>query len=149
MFSRFGVFTCLLFIHGAVWINAEDGHDFAKRGFGSYFSNSYFDEIAAATCAALPLSRAGHVFPVRRRCSSSSKETCDQICQSSGVLKQTSWNNNPSKCIESLHVYRNRPDLLPNLKSDTDVGKVGLLVFRYQSCIATSCGPNYCCCVKR
>lgn len=71
----------------------QKGADFAKRGFGAYFSNSYFDEIAAATCAALPLSRAGHVFPVRRTCTSSSKETCDQVCQNPGILKQTSWNN--------------------------------------------------------
>ncbi|XP_031575366.1 uncharacterized protein LOC116308971 isoform X2 [Actinia tenebrosa] len=127
----------------------EDSDIPAKRGYGSYYSNSYFDQIAMSVCASLPSPAAKRIiFPVRRRCPS--KDSCDQICKSRTVIAQLyPWANGSPHCMESLHLYKGRPQLAPNPGStNIDVNRVGLVIKRYHSCHVTECGPNYCCCRK-
>lgn len=50
-------------------------------------------------------------------------------------------------CFDSLHVYKNQDEQLrDNYDKDVDTGKIGLHNFRYGTCNAKNCGPNYCCC---
>ncbi|CAB4005664.1 Hypothetical predicted protein [Paramuricea clavata] len=117
-----------------------------KRSFKSYFEN-YFDEMATSACVAMG-SKRGLYFAVRRKCGSFA--SCKEICTSYTIRRQAQiWD--PSKllhssCVESLHIYKNRPSLADNKKADTDVNKVGLTIYRYKTCNSRGCGPNYCCC---
>ncbi|XP_031571514.1 uncharacterized protein LOC116305687 [Actinia tenebrosa] len=123
--------------------------DSVKRGFSSYYRN-YYDEIAMSVCASMPMRGGGYIFPVRRACSSTNKQTCSQLCASAGVRKQLTAGSSSYifECLESLHIYKGRPQLAANPGGNTDVGRIGLIVYRYHSCSGSSCGPNYCCCRK-
>lgn len=118
-----------------------------KRGFRAYFYN-YLDELAMAICASIPVEGPGLNYAVRRTCGEEELRTCKDICtdpkliqQSPKEVQQLTW-----KCAESLHVYKRQPALLDNYEEYTDSDKLGLAVYRHNSCTVGKCGPNYCCC---
>ncbi|XP_027044420.1 uncharacterized protein LOC113672341 [Pocillopora damicornis] len=116
-----------------------------RRGFRSYFYN-YLDEIAMATCAAIPSNGPGLIYAVRRTCGE--KPDCKHICTDKKLREQgpKEVHNLTWDCTESLHVYKRQPALADNYDEYTDSHKLGLAVFRHHSCTVADCGPNYCCC---
>ncbi|CAH1790108.1 unnamed protein product [Owenia fusiformis] len=107
----------------------------------SDYSN-YYDEIAQATCTAMN-SAGGWTFAVRRYCHSTDQRTCDIICRDPNLKKQDSQvAERNMACLNSLHVYQNRP----RFAHGAGFEKLGLKIYRYNSCSRASCGPNYCCC---
>ncbi|XP_048585882.1 uncharacterized protein LOC116620150 isoform X1 [Nematostella vectensis] len=127
--------------------NEKRTDDDEGRSYSNSLYYNYYDEIATSVCSSVP-NRSGMRFAVRRKCPSTS--TCQQICTGAKVTAQLQWSwtkHMTFDCIESLHIYKNRPVLSPD--SNADTGKIGLLVWRYHTCNRASCGPNYCCCQKR
>ncbi|CAH3024075.1 unnamed protein product [Porites evermanni] len=121
------------------------GHIRVRRGFRSYFYN-YLDEIAMATCAAIPSNGPGLIYAIRRTCGE--KANCKDICtdpklrqQGPKEVRKLTWD-----CTESIHVYKRQPSLADNYDEYADSHKLGLAVFRHHSCAISKCGPNYCCC---
>ncbi len=99
-------------------------------------------------CASIPAEGPGLNYAVRRTCGEHEVLTCKQICTDSKVIQQSpkevqklSWT-----CAESLHVYKRQPALADNYEEYTDSNKLGLAVYRHNSCSVGKCGPNYCCC---
>lgn len=88
---------------------------------------TFKDELAQSTCTALLPEKANHVYAVRRKCPQ--KAACNTICSHLGKT-----------CFNSLHVY----DAASIGYDETD--KVGLHMYRYNSCTSAGCGPNFCCC---
>ncbi|XP_046859485.1 uncharacterized protein LOC124452900 [Xenia sp. Carnegie-2017] len=113
-----------------------------KRSFKSYFEN-YLDEMATSACAGMA-KKTGVYMGVRRACTSGA--TCKRICQSLKLLGRLPGGTRNSDCVESFHVYERQPSLADSKLSDTDVNKIGQAIYRYKSCYANGCGPNYCCC---
>ncbi|XP_013403607.1 uncharacterized protein LOC106168896 [Lingula anatina] len=104
---------------------------------------NYRDELAQSTCTAMS-GRSGWVFAVRRTCSSEAP-TCAEICGSSALSAQDGQvSRGGLECFNALHVYIERPQLSEDTSKDT--AKLGLKMFRYDSCNGRHCGPNFCCC---
>ena len=127
--------------------SSEVGLKRYRRGFRSYFYN-YLDELAMGICASIPAEGPGLNYAVRRTCGEHELLTCKQICTDSRLIQQSpkevqklSWT-----CAESLHVYKRQPALADNYEEYTDSNKLGLAVYRHNSCSVGKCGPNYCCC---
>ena len=144
-----GIFAILIVVNSLELINAAPKpkvNQRTKRGFKSYFEN-YLDEMANSACVAMG-TKGGLYFAVRRECKAG--PSCYSICTSNTIRKQGQiWDKNKlldTECVESLHVYKQRPSLADNKDQDTDVNKVGLAIYRYKTCHTTGCGPNYCCC---
>ncbi|XP_052283346.1 uncharacterized protein LOC127880152 [Dreissena polymorpha] len=89
---------------------------------------SFTDEIAQATCTAIR-SEGGYVKAVRRTCSNQTV-SCEDLCKSVSAT-----------CFNALHVYQ--PD---NVLGIAETGRAGLKTYRYNSCLGSLCGPNFCCC---
>ena len=56
------------------------------------------------------------------------------------------WQSKQWNCTESLHVYKRSPTLGDNYENYADSHKLGLSIYRYNSCTVGGAGPNYCCC---
>ncbi|CAH1790110.1 unnamed protein product [Owenia fusiformis] len=96
--------------------------------------------IAQATCTDMNTS-GGSTYAVRRHCHGDDHRTCDTICknlnnQDAQVAKRNML------CFNSLHVYQNRP----RFPDGAGFEKLGLKIYRYNTCSRAACGPNYCCC---
>lgn len=99
-------------------------------------------------CASIPTEGPGLNYAVRRTCGEHEQLTCKQICKDKALIEQSpkevqklTWT-----CAESLHVYKRQPALADNYEEYTDSNKLGLAVYRHNSCSVGKCGPNYCCC---
>ena len=90
-------------------------------------------QIAQAACVAMNPSK-GFTFAVSRKCDKFSAN-CAQVCANLSERQA-----GPLKCINSLHVYPNKPA--------GDLHVIGYKTFRYNSCEG-GCGPNYCCCSSK
>ncbi|CAH1790571.1 unnamed protein product [Owenia fusiformis] len=102
---------------------------------------NYYDEIAQATCTAMNTA-GGWTYAVRRPCPSI--RTCLTICQDPNLRKQDGQvANRGISCVNSLHVYHNRPRFTHGAVGNE---RLGLKTYNYNSCGAAGCGPNYCCC---
>jgi len=124
--------------------NEEAAHARVKRAYQSYYYN-YLDEMAMSICAAIQ-QYVGQIYAVRRTPGEAS--TCKDICTNDELRDQAAneWKSKQWGCSESLHVYKGSKVLAENHDSDTDSHKLGLAVYRYQSCTLAGAGPNYCCC---
>jgi len=94
---------------------------------------------AEAVCTALaPSDKSGWTYAVRRDCTATNGQTCDQLCAASMESQVQSAGAKQLWCLNAIHIYDNQA---------TDKSHVvGLKTYRYNSCAGTSCGPNYCCC---
>merc|ERR1712179_183047 len=114
----------------------------------SYYN--YLDEMATSSCVGMSVGHGilGHITAIRRACSNPAPN-CDAVC-AAGALSAggVGTQSKPWKCFDSLHVYKAHPRLADNAGSDTDSLKIGPVIYRYNNCTHTSCGPNYCCCVS-
>ncbi|KAJ7365428.1 hypothetical protein OS493_005535 [Desmophyllum pertusum] len=134
------------FLKASSLSRSHKDHLRVRRAFRAYYYN-YLDEIAMATCAAIPSSGPGLIYAVRRTCGE--KPNCKDICTDHALRKQgpKEVQNLAWHCKESLHVYKRQPALKDNYEEYTDSHKLGLAVYRHHSCTVSGCGPNYCCCV--
>ena len=89
--------------------------------------------LAQATCTALVPPGQEFVFAVRRDCGGG--VSCNDICD--GLFEAQAGQ---LACFDALHVYANA-----NQPAAT-TGVLGLKTLRYDTCLHTTCGPNYCCC---
>ncbi|XP_013403606.1 uncharacterized protein LOC106168895 [Lingula anatina] len=104
---------------------------------------NYRDELAQSTCTAMS-GRRGWVYAVRRTCDGDGP-TCAQICRRRALSAQDSQvSSRGLECFNALHVYGGRPQLSEDTRKD--IAKLGLKIFRYNSCDGKGCGPNFCCC---
>ncbi|KAL4230953.1 hypothetical protein ACF0H5_011326 [Mactra antiquata] len=103
-----------------------------NHGPGDQYGVTYdfADQIAVSTCTSLP-EAVGYIYAVRRQCSNLSV-SCEETCKSLQL-----------KCFNSIHVHRGS-----TTQKQDDVGKLGLYLYRYNSCAGSYCGPNFCCCRK-
>ena len=99
-------------------------------------------------CASIPAEGPGLNYAVRRTCGEHEEFTCKQICTDAKLIQQspTEVQKLTWTCAESLHVYKRQPALADNYEEYTDSNKLGLAVYRHNSCGVGKCGPNYCCC---
>ena len=109
-------------------------------------STSYSTEeiLAQALCQA---STTGlrRVYAVARSCTKSAGN-CHHICSSPHLPSQDyQLAKAHLSCFAAFHVYYNRPSTLKNATSST--ARLGLKTIR-TSCLYSTCGPNFCCCVE-
>lgn len=121
--------------------NAEEVGAFSSRldalGWGS--RGIMEQQQAQAACVGLSGGLSGWVSAVPRKCDAQTVN-CAGVCAQVGarapdVQRQ---NANVHACFNSLHIYR-------EAISESE-GAPGLKTYKYQSCAAAGCGPNYCCC---
>mmetsp|Transcript_18792 Transcript_18792/g.29137 ORF Transcript_18792/g.29137 Transcript_18792/m.29137 type:complete len:712 (-) Transcript_18792:47-2182(-) len=94
--------------------------------------------VAEAACTSMaPNRKSGWTYAVRRQCAG--RETCDTLCKKKNESQAKSeGKNNRLYCLNSLHIYGQQPTSQPY--------RIGLRTYKYNSCRASGCGPNYCCC---
>tara|TARA_Y100000310_G_scaffold22495_2_gene21598 strand:+ start:351 stop:1229 length:879 start_codon:yes stop_codon:yes gene_type:complete len=79
-----------------------------------------------------------HTFAIARSCTSTSSQTCEQLCKTLSEPQVTRRRSRNLQCFNSIHIYNNQPH--------DGLSQVGLKTLKYGSCTISSCGPNYCCC---
>lgn len=97
---------------------------------------------AQAICGGIETPRGGWVSAVPRKCVSGSQESCSSVCSRiPNNAKDTQRKSaNTHICYNSIHVYSQDYSTHPNF--------AGLKTYKYNSCAASGCGPNYCCCLS-
>eukprot|EP00092_Neocalanus_flemingeri_P073164 GFUD01090210.1.p2 GENE.GFUD01090210.1~~GFUD01090210.1.p2 ORF type:complete len:132 (+),score=15.89 GFUD01090210.1:34-429(+) len=106
------------------------------------------DEMATSACTGMSVghNKIGYVVAVRRQCNKLAAD-CNTVCQNSPAFPGI----NRWSCFDSLHLYKNRPELGKRIGPTTEitpppgVGKYGPVIYRFGGCHG-GCGPNYCCC---
>merc|ERR1719333_559148 len=108
------------------------------------------DQMAVSACTGISSVKGTNVA-VRRQCNNNAAE-CSTMCKNAPGFNNGAANS--FSCFDSVHVYKNRPDLgaRPGGTTETTapggVGQYGPVIHRYGGCVG-GCGPNYCCCLGR
>ena len=123
-------------------INEPIDHERDRRQSTSYSTEEI---LAQALCQASTTKLYERVYAVGRSCTRSAGN-CQHICSTPRLLNQdTQLARAHLSCISAFHVYYSRPTTVRNGISST--ARLGLKTVR-SSCLRSSCGPNYCCCIE-
>ena len=116
-----------------------------ERGLRQTTSFSTEEILAQALCQASTIGRGvKRVYAVGRSCDAICGN-CNYICSSQQLHNQDSQTaSHRWSCISAFHVYYWRPTTSKDGNFNT--ARLGLKTLR-ESCMTSSCGPNFCCCV--
>lgn len=97
---------------------------------------------AQAACAAIEAYKPGWRSAIPRECTRYSYETCDTICKNLPLHAPDDQRKYAKhhECLNSFHVY--------NQDFSKKYSAAGLKTFNHNSCGASVCGPNFCCCIS-
>lgn len=134
--------TCMLH----VYMQAPEQKDGSRVRRQISSTHPVQEILAQSICEGIAGNRSmtGWIYAVQRYCSSSNRETCQDICSSTVLCGQDSQTAHSTwSALDSIHVYTSRPSSDPGTRN---APHIGLKVFWFNSIRRGDCGPNYCCC---